>query len=293
MKIKKFNESIMVMVPHQDDELLLTAGVIERAVKEGVEVTVVMVTNGDYECSDYAIGQKRMQETLEGLQVLGISPKQVIFLGYADTGMPWQDSFIGQLWECKEAEKVFPSSCGKETYGLEDKPDYHSLTYGMPGLYNRKTFLQDITDVLDEYRPGVLFTTAPYDIHGDHKALYLFVMQALKQLEEEKKYRPVVYSGIVHSFAGDDKWPKPLEFTKEGKALETLPYLACPEDFEQTCPLKWADRVSFEVPEDMQDLELCKNKKYIAISKHQTALKPDAIEYLYSFVKKDEIFWRY
>ena len=40
----------MVIVPHQDDELLLTAGVLYSAAHAGLNPHVVMVTNGDYGC---------------------------------------------------------------------------------------------------------------------------------------------------------------------------------------------------------------------------------------------------
>ena len=51
MKITDFGK-IMVIVPHQDDELLLTAGVLYSAANAGLNPHVVMVTNGDYGCHD-------------------------------------------------------------------------------------------------------------------------------------------------------------------------------------------------------------------------------------------------
>ncbi|WP_278278155.1 hypothetical protein [Blautia argi] len=35
-----------------------------------------------------------------------------------------------------------------------------------------------------------------------------------------------------------------------------------------------------------------KNLKYQALLKHETALEPDAREFLMSFIKNEEIFWR-
>ena len=46
------------------------------------------------------------------------------------------------------------------------------------------------------------------------------------------------------------------------------------------------------VPDDMQENDLTKNRKAIALSQHKNALKDDAVEFLYSFVKADEVFWK-
>ena len=97
MEVREITEgfgSIMVLVPHEDDEVLMCAGIMEKAVRQGVELTVVMATNGDYGSSDGADGRARLRETLAGLKVLGVPGDRAVFLGYADTGMPEEDSFL-------------------------------------------------------------------------------------------------------------------------------------------------------------------------------------------------------
>ena len=85
MKITDFGK-IMVIVPHQDDELLLTAGVLYAAAQAGQKPHVVMVTNGDYGCHDHTVGYARLSETLAGVEMLGVPNEQVTFLGYAAAG---------------------------------------------------------------------------------------------------------------------------------------------------------------------------------------------------------------
>ena len=87
-------KNIMVIVPHEDDEILLAAGIMEKALSKGIGVHVVMAGNGDYEGHDEATGSVRLPETLAGLQVLGLDGRQVTFLGYADTGMDETESFF-------------------------------------------------------------------------------------------------------------------------------------------------------------------------------------------------------
>ena len=39
-------KNIMVIVPHEDDEILLAAGIMEKALSKGIGVHVVMAGNG-------------------------------------------------------------------------------------------------------------------------------------------------------------------------------------------------------------------------------------------------------
>lgn len=81
-----------------------------------------MVTNGDYGCHDHSVGYARLRETLAGVEMLGVPNEQVTFLGYADTGMPRAESFLAGLYDETDENKVHPSHCGTETYGLPEKP---------------------------------------------------------------------------------------------------------------------------------------------------------------------------
>ncbi|MEG2441947.1 MAG: PIG-L family deacetylase, partial [Acetivibrio sp.] len=63
--IEKDFGNIMILVPHQDDEILMCAGIMESAREKGLKVTVVMVTNGDYGSQNLEIGRTRLKETLE------------------------------------------------------------------------------------------------------------------------------------------------------------------------------------------------------------------------------------
>ena len=99
-------KNIMVIVPHEDDEILLAAGIMEQALEKEIGVHVVMAGNGDYEGHDEATGSVRLPETLAGLQVLGLGERQVTFLGYADTGMDETESFLHQLYDDSEGDRV-------------------------------------------------------------------------------------------------------------------------------------------------------------------------------------------
>lgn len=274
--------SIMVIVPHQDDEVLMCAGIIQNALQNHLEVTVVMVTNGDYGSTGRETGRARLKETISGMEVLGLSAEHIIFLGYADTGMPREDSFLYRLYQEKDAGKVYQSHCSDVTYGLMEKPEFHFTEYGKHGLYTRENCYGDIKKVIERCHPSVIFTTSNEDIHGDHCGLFLFVKDIVGELEKDG-YAPKLYSGIVHSKAGDGIWPF---------RTDKIEAMSSPPDFEESGNLRWEDRISFAVPTAMLQEDRSKNSKAQALSKHVTALKPDAVEFLYTFLKADEVFWK-
>lgn len=275
--------SIMIVVPHEDDELLMTAGIIKNALENGVDVKVLLATNGDYSCKDYSIGRQRIRESIEGLKLLGLDNENLIILGYADTGMSKDKSFLWNLYKENDKNKILESSCSNETYSLKDHKEYHLKEFDEHSKYTRKNFHDDLKGVIEKYRPRNIFTTSEFDTHGDHSALYYFLVEVLKELRKIDAYEPNLYSGIVHSCDGDENWPIVTDEVSE---------LTCPKLLDKTSTFKWSEALSFNVPENMKSNDYNKNLKWQSISKHKTALKPDAIKFLYSFVKKNEVFWK-
>ena len=51
-------------------------------------------------------------------------------------------------------------------------------------------------------------------------------------------------------------------------------------------------RTILELPEEMKKARGINNLKYQALLKHETALEPDAYEFLMAFIKDEEIFWK-
>ena len=108
----------------------------------------------------------------------------------------------------------------------------------------------------------------------------------------------------MHSKAGDENWPvrNPevfryiqskygiSQFYKETdrKNIESL---MCPVHFNDG-KLKWEDRISFPVPENMMSADFYNNKKVKALDQHVNALKLDAVHFLYSFIAMEELFWK-
>ena len=99
---------------------------------------------------------------------------------------------------------------------------------------------------------------------------------------------------MVHSNAGDENWPnrsaKRDHLWDYAKSMDVCEPFVCPKDFDKGL-LKWEERISFAVPEDMQALDFSVNRKARALACHKNAIKEDAVEFLYAFVKREELFW--
>lgn len=270
-------EHLLMIVPHQDDEILMGAGLIYELLQQQKKVTVVLATNGDYGCPDYTKGRTRLKESLNSLKVLGLSPEQVIFLGYADTGMPREESFLTALYHAVDPDQVYASGASAVTYGLEEKPEFHFENCREHGFYTRNTFLWDLQRLLVQECPDCVLTTHSLDMHGDHEALFYFVREALKKVE--KTVRPRLLVGMVHSPEGDERWP-----------LRGTPVFTCPEGIEEG-GLKWEERLVLPLRESLRGGLRDGNLKYEALKKHETALEPNAVDYLMAFIKDEELFW--
>lgn len=270
LDLHSFPDGILVLAPHQDDEVLLAGGLLSMLQQAGVPVHVTVVTNGDCGCRDKTKGQTRLRETLQGMAVLGLSPEQVSFLGYADTGMPMEESFLQALLRAK-GDVCLSSPCSDRTYGLPEKEDYHFEKTGEHAYYTRQNFLQDLFRNIREVRPTAIFTTAERDVHGDHAAM----IPALRRIRAKYPERafPQVYCGIVHSAEGDASWP-----------LRSGDQFTPPRGLWEEMGLSWEDRM-------VLPLGRTEEKKRRALLQYPTALEPEAAGFLLSFVKKEELFW--
>jgi len=260
MEHLQLNGTILVVVPHSDDEIILFGGLIQRALKENHDVHVALITNGDYEATTEEEGITRPLETLEGLRVLGLTEDRIHLMGYADIGMPKEESFVWRLWVSQNENHVEPSHVGVHTYGPANHPDFHSSRHSVPAPYTKKAFREDLLELLNIVKPDMVFTTHPEDAHGDHAGLYQFLREMVSG---------TLYTAFCHSYLGDVAWP-----------LQTAQF-TCPPDMEE----QWQHTVKLDLSTEER---LCKGN---ALEVHKAALKPDAVVYLRSFIKSDEIYF--
>ncbi|HEX4339960.1 MAG TPA: PIG-L family deacetylase [Polyangiaceae bacterium] len=84
---------IVVVAPHPDDETLALGGTLNRFAREGRDVTVVGVTDGEAShprsptTTRSALGERRSRERLAALERLGLSRAEVVRFGEPDGGV--------------------------------------------------------------------------------------------------------------------------------------------------------------------------------------------------------------
>jgi len=196
------HQRILVLAPHCDDETLSSAGLITQALRSGMQVRVVVATNGDGFIfatmeefrhafpthGDYIrMGVLRQQESLNALKLLGVGPEQVTFLSYPDRGLP-------ALWQNHWSR----STPYRSPYnGATHSP--YPLTYNPQAVYAGEDLLADLQAILKAYRPDLVIYPHPSDVHPDHWGLGLFVRLALALMQhEDPSYQPEAYAYLVH-----------------------------------------------------------------------------------------------
>jgi len=177
-------KKVLVLVPHQDDELLAAGGVIEEYVKYGSDVYLSFYANGD----NVVPGEVRLREALAVAEAMGIGSEQVVFLGYGDNlcqGL--------HVYNMQETELV--SKNGRShTYALTEHPPYRQSEY------KRENIVADIKDLLLELRADIVICTE-FEEHPDHAALSLFFDEAMEQIlkSEGNDYQPIVLKSPAYA----------------------------------------------------------------------------------------------
>ena len=264
------NKNVMLLVPHQDDDVNVLGGVMEEYVKYGSEVRVVFSTNGDYA----GLAEVRFQEALDALANAGIPADHVIFLGYGDQ---W-DAAGPHLYNAPAGE-VMTSFFGRtETYGTAAAGVYRE---GRP--YTVDNFQQDIQDLILEHRPDVIYCI-DYDYNIDHRALsHSFEKVMGRILKEEPHYRPLVLKGYAYNTA----WEAVNDFYEQNLQATRDPYM------EQYDPLPeiyhWADRVRLPIHGEGLSRSLFSADLYRTLNQYES--QSAGIKGVRIF-NADKVFWQ-
>ncbi len=178
-------DRILILSPHEDDETLGTGGLIQQAVEAGAAVRIVYLTYGDHNELAFRLYRKRLgltpslheqmgelrrTESLEAMSYLGVPGKEMVFLGYPDGGML-------EIWK-KNWGRMPPfksRATRATTVPYADAFSYRRRHKGEEGV-------KDLERQLLEFQPTRIFVTQPVDGHPDHRAYYLFLQVALRNV---------------------------------------------------------------------------------------------------------------
>ena len=265
------DSKLLVIAPHCDDEVLAVGGLIQQALARGNQVKVVIITNGDgfnkaaqvnfpsitSKTDRYLqLAKTRQQESIDGLKILGLEEKEIIFLGYPDKGLA---SLWSKNWD--QDKPYFNSNTNSD-----HSPYFKNFTPLTP--YTGWNLVKDLTQIITEYQPTDIYYPHPNDEHPDHWATNCFVKYILNsnKLEQVREHLYLVHRGM---------WPTSW-------ALPSGPELVPPKSLTNL-GTQW-----LEIPLRESEIQL----KKASILAHQTQIKVIQ-HYLLSFARANELFGSY
>jgi len=270
----RVDDRVLIFAPHPDDEVLGCAGVIQQALQAGAQVWVVYLTNGDGfrlaverqfrqakpTPEQYVqFGEMRQQEARRGMELLGLAPWRITFLGYPDRGLYdlWQSN-----WSAANALRSYYTD-------TDTNPYRDSLRPG--SLYCGQNVLRDVETILRRTVPTHVYVTHPADEHPDHSAAALFVQTALAHLRLQGigfAQKVVLRQYMVHC----RDWPQP-------QGLHLDQWLVPPSPFYGV-GLHW---------KQLRLTPQWQTRKLQAIRAHRSQMLMMA-RFLHSFVRHNELF---
>lgn len=252
--------NILILAPHQDDEILCAAGLIQILRSRGDDIFVLFATNGDYHGIDTA--RKRYCESRDALSLLGVDAAKIFYLGYRDTGMRPCHSFLQRMLLSPMADAL-EAPISSQTYHPAGMKTVRALRTGTDGLLSKMMFLTDLTWFLGQCNPKLLVLPCRVDAHGDHAALAALAELSWGNISPRLSY-------LIHG--GDDiHWPP--------RSSGDIP---CPPVVSTDL---WTQRLLIPLSESQRLL------KRRAIDLFSTQLSEDSTGFLRAFAGGEELFF--
>lgn len=266
------NKKVMVIVPHEDDDLLISGQVLPPMYKNGADVRVVFATNGDKRVSAYT----RQSEACNALEKLGIPREKVIFLGYPDG----TQLYVGK--------KAFSFSSGWEhTYAGKGFKDYHFDRFGTHAKYTAENMVDDIESVVLEYRPDYILAI-DFDTHTDHRGVSISFEKAMERiLKKESGYTPKVLKCFGYSLAWKSK-PDFYALNIKSTVMQDREKNNDPSYETDVPQYRWNNRIRLPIDKKSLSHSILRCSEYKALSEH---LSQYAYCYSERIINGDSVYW--
>lgn len=277
-------KNVLIVVPHQDDELNLAGATIRALLDHKIKVRVLFCTNSDR----FEPGSLRIQEGIASCRALGLPDEDIIFLGYCNTFRLRKDL---HFYNGASDDLLVTSTRGlTETYCLPEKPEFCFLKHHVHHQYTRRNFRVDLQEVLLTYRPAVIFAV-DFDRHPDHRALSLLFEEALARILQQpgNTYKPEVYKGFAYngSYLGKRDFYDFLNLAGEVQAEGSFSNnQAFDTDYP---PYDWENRIRLPLPRETLSRTLNGNALYPSIRAH---FSQGMLHNAKRVFNSDQVFWR-
>lgn len=268
-------DTVMVIVPHEDDEINVAGATIYGAVKEGLQIILVYVTNGDFQYK----ADIRYKEVKRMASIMSLPMENIHFLGFPDNS--GKELLVTR-------DKVFINHAGfSETHGSYGIIDYPTQYMGGPLSYTYNNLVLAIKDIIGRFKPSTIIAIDE-DVHVDHQLTSIAVEESIcKVVKENSNYTPKV----LKSFAYDtdfesinDYYAMHLQSTVQNRAWIVADFLSTNNPM-----LLWEDRIRIPVPPDCRSLSLVGNPMFRALGAH---MSQSSYKHGPKLINGDQIFWQ-
>jgi hypothetical protein len=267
------NKNILILCPHQDDEINMAAGLIPVLIKNRSKVNVVYSTNGDF----FVNMKYRYKEAKKSLKVLGVPQENIYFLGYPDCLTSCENHLYmtNDNWISKNGLIETSSFMGME---------YHMKKHNTHAALNKMNFVNDIKDIILDTHPDIIICV-DFDSHADHRALSLSFETAMGIILNEKDdYSPKV----LKSFAYPTSYNGAMDF-KNAELLRTTFLTEKNNKFSMQNPYyDWNKRIIIDILPCSKNRFLLLNKTFRALTKHHSQF---IITKTYSIINSDQVYF--
>ena len=275
LKESAAGQKVLVIVPHEDDEMNLAGSMIYTYVQKGAEVYCAFTTNGDYSFA----ASTRLYEAEQSLQKLGVT--KIFFLGYGDTA----NHYPGGHLFYHENEIVTSPAGHQETYGSLHSPDFSFQIRKSHSPYCRAAMRHDLESLILFLKADIIFCI-DLDVHADHRAASIIFEEAMGNILTRggNTYQPTVFKG----FAYCTSFGAPKDFYTRNIYSVPLP----PKADDSIIGLSlydWKSRVRFPVLPKCRGHFLHDNILYQALFKHASQ---SAALHAVRIVNGDTVFWK-
>ena len=264
-------KKVLLLVPHQDDDLNVFCGVLDEYLHYGSELTVAFMTNGDYNRQ----AEVRIREALELYNYLGVPEDHVIFLGYGDRLCTEEY----HIYNAPPDEEILSRAGKLETYAIESHPPFRT-----GHTYTEKNLYKDMKELILSTRPDVIFCV-DYDLHVDHRACSMMFEKVMGDILRSKSdYSPEVYKGFAYSTS----WGAEHDFfTLNIKATHDIYHNSM---IIQTPPLyRWQERTRFPVRADTLARSLQASAQYGELLFYRSQGEE---QHGAAIINGDRVFWK-
>lgn len=264
------NKKALIIVPHQDDDINTTGGLIDLFRRNESSVYIIFTTNGD----SYGLGETRLKESLEVADFYGMPRENVIFLGYANG---WKNA--NEHIYSTGPDYVLESKVGRTaTYGIDGHPAYND-----GNAYTRNNLKTDLKDAVLEINPDIIFCV-DCDFHPDHRMTSLIFEEVMGEILSQKDdFRPLVFKSFAYctAFYGKfDFYSKNIYSTK----------VECKNDLVPDINIyRWSERLRLPAASDSMSRYLRTGSTYKALDLYPSQYITKQAQ---GVINGDKVFWK-